>query len=85
MKTKKQTVSVIYEVTFNENTRNGKRKVYEAGKAYRFRTQSPTNHTGDMFDAAFVAIHRLFGYIKKGAFVNFLNINNPVIIKEKEA
>lgn len=62
---------VTYEVSFSKDMAKGTR-TYRAGVAYRFRTQSPSAHQGDAFDAAHVAIHRLFGCIKNGSYVSFL-------------
>jgi hypothetical protein len=82
LKTETKKVSVVYEVTFTEDVTNGNR-TYVAGKAYQFRTQSPTAHHGDCFDAAWVAIHKLFGCIVKGSFTRILPASDPVIISAK--
>lgn len=68
---KVKTVPVTYEVTFRENVTNGS-GTYIAGKPYQFRTQSPSSHPGDCFDAAYDAIHRLFHCIVRNSQVAFL-------------
>ena len=82
MKTNK--ISVTYAVTFTEAVVNGS-KTYPANQEHIFKTQSPTNHPADIFDAAWDAVHKLFGCIVKGTFTKILPLaGDPVIKSWKE-
>jgi hypothetical protein len=73
-------ISVTYAVTFTEPMTNGS-KTYPANTEHVLKTQSPTSHPGDMFDAAYDAVHKLFGCIEKGSFIKFLPLATDPIIK----
>jgi len=81
----KPKISVTYSVTFTESVVNGNR-TYQPNREYTFKTQSPTAHPGDVFDAAWSAVHKLFGCITKGVFTRVLPLaSDPIIKSWKEA
>jgi len=78
----KKTISVTYAVAFTEPVSNGKR-IYQPNRTYQFKTR--VSNPADAFDAAFTAIHVLFGCIKRNVYYTFLPLkSDPTIISIQE-